>query len=52
MIIVNGCRCLHMTLRITDKLFEMLLFRSDELEKNNKSFKSDSSQTEIFRNFL
>lgn len=38
---------LHLTLRITDKLFEMLLFRLEELEDKKKR-----DLTEIFKNFL
>lgn len=38
---------LHMTLRITDKLFGMLLFRLEELED-----KKNRELTELFKNFL
>lgn len=39
---------LHLTLRITDKLFDMLLFRLDKLEKNSKS----DDLTKILKNFI
>ncbi len=37
---------LHMMLRISDKLFDLLLFRLEELEKNEKSFKSNDKTTQ------
>lgn len=43
---------LHLTLRITDKLFAALLLRLEELEENNSSDLSKRPLTKIFWDFV